>query len=488
MAEEKNSSQQGVESEPNSTKKFLGNIVVVIFSNILTLVSSILVGFIIPKIMGVTDYGYYKTFTLYTSYINLFHLGFADGIYLKYAGKKYEEIDKKKFTSFTHHLLLLSSSVSLAFIIVGFTLLGQNIGIILIFLGLNVMSSLMTNYYEIVAQTTMRFKKMSGCSVLRCVFTIFSVAGLFLLYKFASATIHYYYYVIATLSISYLIAAWYAITYREITFARGMKFKDIKKEIFDMYKCGFPLLLSNLISQFIFIVDQQFVNIYFDVSTYSAYAFAYSMITLITAATSAISTVLYPTLKKMDEQKVKKQYSKINATLLIFVSFCLTCYFLLVPFVNTFLSDYAPSLETFRIILPGILISSSISVIKYNCYKKIDKIINYFIKSLIVLGLAIAFDLAAYYIFGTTSSISIVSILVLLIWYMLSELYFIRTYQVKWVRNLIYMVLSIALFYGATFIPNSWVGLCVYVSTHLVMTFAIYNKDLIEFLKMYIKK
>ena len=476
------------EGQISSTKKILSNIIVVIFSNLLTTLSGVLVGFIIPKIMGVTDYGYYKTFTLYASYIGLFHFGFTDGIYLYYAGKKYDDLDKKKFRTFTHFLFLVTMAITLGFVIAGTILSGINIGLILIFVGLDVLTSLMTNYYEFITQVTMQFKKLSFRSILNTVLKIISVVGLYLLYKFANMAIYYWIYIICYLVIKYILTFWYVFTYRDITFGKGVKFNEVKSEIFNFYKIGFPLLVANLVGQFIFTVDQQVVNIFFDVDTYSTYAFAYSMINLITVATSAISTVLYPTLKTMDESRVKEDYSKLNAILLVFVSFCLLSYFILVPFVSYFLKDYVPSLTTFRIILPGVLISSSISVIKYNCYKKYNKIGNYFIKSLIVLAIAIVADLIVYYIFKTTNAISIISIFVLLLWYILVELYFIRKHHVHWIRNLIYMVLSIACFYGCTFIPNIWIGLCVYILGFLAITFAIYNKKLIDLIAKSFKK
>lgn len=482
------SSNAPYEGQISSTKKILSNIIVVIFSNLLTTLSGVLIGFIIPKIMGVTDYGYYKTFTLYASYIGLFHFGFMDGIYLYYAGKKYNDLDKKKFRTFTHFLFLVTTAITLAFVLTGTILSGINIGIILIFVGLDVLTSLMTNYYEFIIQVTMQFKKLSFRSVLNTSLKIISVVGLYLLYKFADMAIYYWMYIICYLVIKYILTFWYVFTYRDITFGKGVKFNEVKSEIFNFYKIGFPLLVANLVSQFIFTVDQQVVNIFFDVDTYSTYAFAYSMINLITIATSAISTVLYPTLKTMDESRVKEDYSKLNAILLVFVSFCLLSYFILVPFVSYFLKDYIPSLTSFRIILPGVLISSSISVIKYNCYKKYNKIGNYFIKSVIVLVIAIAADLIVYYIFKSTNAISIISIFVLLLWYILVEFYFIRNHHVNWIRNLTYMVLSIACFYGCTFIPNIWIGLCAYILCFLGLTFAIYNKKLIDMISKSVKK
>lgn len=49
-------------------------------SNVVKLLAGLLVAFVLPKIIGVADYGYYKTFTLYATYVGLFHLGICDGI------------------------------------------------------------------------------------------------------------------------------------------------------------------------------------------------------------------------------------------------------------------------------------------------------------------------------------------------------------------------------------------------------------------------
>lgn len=59
----------------------------VILSNLTTIVSGVLVGFLLPKIMSVESYGWYKTFTLYSSYLGFFGLGIIDGIVLKYGEK-----------------------------------------------------------------------------------------------------------------------------------------------------------------------------------------------------------------------------------------------------------------------------------------------------------------------------------------------------------------------------------------------------------------
>lgn len=459
-------------------KKFAKNIGVVLFSNIISVLAGILVGFIIPKIMGVSEHGYYKTFTLYSSYIGLLHFGFIDGIYLKFAGKKYEDLDKERFKAYTKFLLSLETIVTLLIVVSSVFFLSTEYFLVVLFVGLNVLATNVTTYFEFISQITMRFTRITIRNVIRCGLTITSVIILYILYKFNSVTIYNYMYVAIVVSIHYALAIWYMITYRDITFGKS-SIRAVKNDIFNFFKVGIPLLLANLVAQFVFLADQQVVQTLFDNDTFSTYAFAYTMINLITVATSAISVVLYPTLRTMNNDTIKNNYSKINAYLLMFVAFCLIAYYPLLFIVEHFLSQYYDSMETFRIILPGVLISSSISVIKYNCYKTFNKINNYFFKSLFILALSIAANLTVYFIYHNTMSISMVSIAVLIVWYLLVELYFIRTYHVKWISNFLYMILVIAGFYGSLFIPGLLLSGVSYLAYYIVLTI-VFNYSILK--------
>ena len=80
---------------------FTKDLFMVAFSNFVILISSIITGFVVPKILGVVGYGYYKIFTLYLSYSALMHLGYVDGVLLTFAGKEYNELSQEKFRMYT---------------------------------------------------------------------------------------------------------------------------------------------------------------------------------------------------------------------------------------------------------------------------------------------------------------------------------------------------------------------------------------------------
>ena len=61
-----------------------------------TLISMVLVAFV-PKLLGQTEYSYWQLYVFYTGYVGFFHFGLADGIYLRYGGKEYDEVPKPLF-------------------------------------------------------------------------------------------------------------------------------------------------------------------------------------------------------------------------------------------------------------------------------------------------------------------------------------------------------------------------------------------------------
>ena len=141
-------------------KKTLLNIVKVSISNIIKLLSSVLVGFLLPKIIGVTDYGYYKTFTLYASYVGLFYFGIADGIYLKYGGMSYEELDKSTFRFYSKFLILLELIISFVGAVITLLFIPGELKFVFICLFIYLIAYNITGYFQIISQITSRFNEL----------------------------------------------------------------------------------------------------------------------------------------------------------------------------------------------------------------------------------------------------------------------------------------------------------------------------------------
>ncbi|EOU2068559.1 capsular biosynthesis protein, partial [Clostridium perfringens] len=82
------------------------NILRIFSANFLEVISRIIISFIIPIILSITEYSNLKTYMLYISYITVFTLGFEEGMYIKYGGKEFNEINLETF-KYEHRLYIL---------------------------------------------------------------------------------------------------------------------------------------------------------------------------------------------------------------------------------------------------------------------------------------------------------------------------------------------------------------------------------------------
>jgi O-antigen/teichoic acid export membrane protein len=464
------------------------NIIIVAISNIISLAAGVLTGFLLPKIMDKVDYSSYKTFTLYTSYIGVLHFGICDGIYLKYAGSTYDELEKSKFGVFTRFFYIVETILAAITILVGLFFLPGVYKFTAIFVGVNILAYNAITYYELISQATQRFKLVSLRNVIRASILIVVIGVLAALYFFNGFKPSYYLYTTIFLSINIVLMLWYMITYRKITFGHFDPFAKHKAELKGLYKVGFILLICNFITQVLFIVDQQFVNILFDEIDFANYAFAYSLVQLILVAINAVSVVIFPTLNKTSDENVKSNYSVLNTYLIVFMSLAIVVYYPLHWFVGFFLENYVESLPIFRIILPGILISASITAIKANIYKKLKHILLFLIMALSMLAFSILINIAAYFAFKSMFAISVATVITNAIWYIITELFLIIKYKVKWIKNLVFLILIISTYYLLYLVPNIYIGGAIYLVVYVILVAILFRKEMKDALKIFIKR
>ena len=368
----------------------------------------------------------------------------------------------------------------------------RNISFFAFFSALYLVSSNVTGYFQIISPITSRFNELSIRNIIQSSLTAISIIILFLLNKYSNFRVDYKNYTIIFLLISYALSIWYIFTYKNIIFGKTKEWANGWNDYPYFIKIGFPLLISNLCSTLLLTIDRQFVSVIWPVTdsdnTYSIYAFAYNMLSLVTTATSAISTVIYPTLKKTTEDTLKHNYTRLISTILIFLFATLIFYYPLVFIVNNFLPKYNDSLIYFRVIFPGLACQSTITIIMHNYYKVLGYNFKFFIKGIVTLAISFIANLIAYFIFKTPLAISVASIITMLIWYFYVEFFFVKKYKVKTSKNIIYMIVSMAAFYGLTFIQNEFVGFGVHIAVYLAITYIFFFKEINNFIKSKFKK
>ncbi len=455
--------------------KAIKHIIEVTLSNVSSIISGVLIGFLIPKILPVDDYGMYKTFTLYMTYAGFFSLGIIDGIVLDYGGHNYDQLERGKFRAYWKWYLVIHVISALALALISFFIANSDYSFLLILLALNIIANNITGYFQQISQITQRFEEYSIRKVIQSLLNIIAVLIICLGNKVGIIP-NYKIYVLFLVGINILLSFWYLITYRDIVFGESYTFNETKSNVKHLMYIGFPLLFANLCSTLILTLDRQFVNVLFDTSTYAVYAFAYNMLSIVTVATSAVSTVIYPILKRSDEMKLKERYPVFIEIVLLFVFGALIVYFPLNFFISVFLPRYTDSLFIFRVIFPGLSISTAVTVVMHNYYKTLGVNIIYFKRSIVVLVLSAILNLIAYFVFHTTIAISIASIIAMLIWYLYSESFFIKKYAITGHKSFLYLIIMMIIFYVVTIIHDLLISAILYLFLYIVVSIVFWWK------------
>ena len=469
-----------------SRNKTIRDIFVVSFGNVAALFGNILIGFILPMILDIENYGYYKVYTLYISYTGLLHFGFVDGILLLFAGKNYDELNREKFRLYTKFFIFWEVALSAIGIAGAIAFLNGQMRIIIALVFLNLIWSNLILYFQYISQATSRFKEFAACKTINAISTMVLVVALFVIWKQDSNSnlLTAEFYIVASQVISVGLLAWYLITYRDIVFGKAEKLRSEKNTIFLILKKGFVLTVAYEVSRLVLVMDRQFVSALFDIETYARYAFAYNILSCVTALITGISTVMFPKLKKLSYEEAMKFFPKGMALVTALVCFAQLGYYPIRHIVMRLLPRYIDSLEYFRIVFPVLALTSCITIIVFTFYKILDKNNVFFGVCAISLVVAFLANVIAYYIWKTPQSISWASLISTVFWYLISVLFLSRNYHVKWFKNFAYAMVMVCAFYLTTdFIDNEFASITAYLLTLIATTVCFYKKDMVELIK-----
>lgn len=468
------------------TGKFSKDLMSVVGSNIIILFSSILTGFVVPKVLGVTGYGYYKIFTLYLSYSALMHLGFVDGVLLTYAGKEYDELPKEKFRRYTNFFFVFQLIVSICIVLIALIFLEPVYKIIIILLAVDVLAINMTAYYQYISQSTMRFAELSIRKILLAICKIILVV-LMLVFSYSKIKFlaNAYVYIGGIVIIDVALVVWYFFTYKDLSIGKKETLRACKDDICVFFKQGIVLTIAYQAAMVIFSLDRQYVSVLFSTEIYSVYSFAYNIISMVTTVVSAVSFVLFPRLKQLNKESIMNTFSRAMSSISIIAVAAMMGFQPLGWIIEYILPDYLDAIEYLRIIIPGLAVSCCINIIMFTYYKALDAHFIYFKVCCIILILSACLNYVAYIVFKSPIYISIASVISLIIWYLVSEYYFISKYRIKWKKNFIYIFLSMVAFYCLTaLVKNDLISWLSYILFFIICTLGMYKNDVKDVLRM----
>ncbi len=462
-------------------RSFLRNMLKVALGQGVSLLSGVAVGLLLPKALGLEDYGFLKIYTLYVAYTALLHLGFADGILLRLAGRDYESLDQAKMRAYTQFFAMMQGIIGAALLMAGALVADPDYRFIIVMLGVNMVIINLTTYYQFISQAVQRFSEYTFKNLVVAALKLCFVLALLALRYGNIAAVSYRFYIIGLNVIDFVVLAWYVVTYRSITFGKRQRLRESKADIIGIFRLGIMLTVAYQVSHLVLALDRQFVSLFYPTETYALYSFAYNIITLISTMISSLSIVLLPALRRLKAEETGSRYGDFLRVVAMLVGSCALCYFPLTVFIRWFLPEYAESVQYLRIVLPALMYHSGISVVMFTFCKALGENKAFFKISLLILLLGLVTNTLAQLIFATPQAISIASLITMAAWYVIAGAWVGRRVQVKMGREFAYLTVLSALFLLCTSPSvSNWLGMGAYAAAIVAVTAVFYGKFLLE--------
>ena len=391
---------------------FVQDLATVSVGTLLATILGILQVFIIPRIVTVETFGYWRLFLLYNSFAGLLHLGFADGALLRWAGREFYDIRPEVPSSLKflgcQQLAILPCLGLIVITALPLRLRAVGVGLLVFAAVFNV-----TALLQYSLQAARQFKLVAVASTLPM--------GVFVLLAVLWTRV-------ATPNVSILIAlfivGWscvlivYWIRIRPFSHKESVSASVIGRRLLAL---GWPIALSNTVYGLIQTVDRLAVSSIFSINEFAQYSFAASALFIPITAITAGSQVFFPHIAAVEEGNRTKAYSSGSLLLVIAWGLSLPYYFILQIFVRNFLPKYEPGLPAAMVLMFSVLFLGGIQILQGSFFNIYGLQRSFLKSSIAALLVGLCLVLAAALRFKSLTVIAIAQVLTLALWWQFNE-------------------------------------------------------------------
>lgn len=444
--------------------RFLKNFTYTFSSNLITLMVSTLVTLIVPRLIGVEDYGYWQLYMFYSTYLGFSHLGWNDGIYLRYGGEKYESLDKEKF--YSQFVQLFSSQMLIALAIgiaAGFFADGPDRTFIFRMIAIDMVILNVRYMLLFTLQATNRISKYAVIRVLDRIFFIIIV----LMLLFAGSR-DYHLMIAADLLSKAISLAYGMYVCKEFVFLKFSQFKLDLRETWLNINVGIKLLLANLSSKLIIGIARFGIERQWDVETFGRVSLTLSISHFMMVFITGISVVVYPILRRTNPSKLPNIYSIMRNFLTVSTLSFLIFYYPARVILAAWLPDFADSLMYMALLFPLVIFEGRMSLL-INTYLKTLRFEKVMLKINVVTVIITTIITVFTTVILQNLNLAVLTILLgQMIRVLLSETYLSKKLEVNISKDLVYEFFLTSIFVVSGWYIDSWWVVGIYGVSYLL--------------------
>ena len=463
-----------------TTKTIAKNLSLSLIAQIISLLASFIFGLIVPKFIDEYQYSYWQTFLLYVGYTGILNFGLLDGLVLRYSQYDYDELDKVYVRSQFQLLLFFTSLLTVIGCIISASSLDGITAQIVVLVSVGIITKNIFTYTSYSFQLTNRIGKYAFVVIFqRAVYAVFVVVLLCLRVN------NFLWYCIAELSGDFSGILVGSIFNKGLYFGKAIPFKNALKEAWKNVSAGIMLVVANYAASYIVGGAKMIIQWRWGPLEFGQVAFAFSVNTMFLNFVTAISVVLFPSLKRMQQEKLPGMYKRIRESISPLLLGVLLLYFPGCWILEKWLPAYSSSLIYLGILLPCIIFSSKISLLTNNYLKAYRKEKLLPIISIVSLIVGFGLYLLGAYVLNNLDFVLYSVVAVLIVRSVVSEIIVYRLIVQSGVVDFIIETAMAIIFIVALECLSLWWACLIYVCA-LVIYSIIYHKSIVALARTFI--
>ena len=363
-------------------------------SQAVSMVSGILMSFILPKFISVESFGYWQLFLLYAGYVGILHFGYADGVYLRLGGKYFEQLEKTRWYPQIHLVIFFQIIFAIALVIYAVYFEEGVKRNLFLFLSAYLV---IDNIYKLLSFILMATGKMvfySKTVILDKLLMAVTVA--FLLIAFPAINL---FWIISAYTIAHFLILIMTVGKFDklLRYTKCFSFAVVKDTL-AIASVGIVLTMSNIMSTFVAGSCRFLVEHFWNIEIFAQISFALIVSSFLLFFISQISYVLFPFIRRTPKENQGVILRDATFILTSFPMYAFSTLFLLYGLIYYWLPDYREALRYFILLSPICLYDIRINLLYNTYYKNLNKIKELLIINVITVATAVLVSVVAVWL------------------------------------------------------------------------------------------
>ncbi|MFC3087933.1 lipopolysaccharide biosynthesis protein [Tabrizicola soli] len=409
-----------------SRSAFLRHFIYVFGSQLIVLISGFIKALAIPVLLGLSDYGYWQIYVFYTVHIGLFTFGYGDGLYLKYGGHGFTELPLPRIRSanIVYLGVLMLGKVAL----VAFALTNSDPDRQTVYLAVAA-NVILLGLISIVSLTLQATNELKGYAFINSADKVFFTLALLALLSEDFQT--FTYLIGADIASKLVVLLVLLQRYRPLFLGSLARRAEGVKEFFDSAGAGIQLLIANLSGMLVLGVGRIIVEYQGALGHYAHYAFSVSLANVVLISITALSIVIYPTLRRQPRDNYLLYFDKTTRAYAVFALVMLTGYFPALAFIEQVAPAYQPVAVFLNAMFVITVLQGKMQLVNNTYYKALRLERPMLVANLASLLIAAALSWLGFVWFHSILAVVYAALVTMLFRVYASEIFLLRHMGVK---------------------------------------------------------